>query len=171
MKYLLIVLVCVTFSSAAFAASQVPFSSELSSKVKNYNRATPLLATSGAIDSAAINELAQKGITTIINLRTEGEGALKEQEQVEAAGMVYINIPVNGGSITDEEALVKLTDALDNISSPTLLHCGSGNRVGALLTRYYLVKGEPEEVAFEKGRTAGMKLGLEDKIKAMLLVE
>ncbi len=168
MKYLLILLAVLSFSQVSLAADQVPFGSEMKSSIKNYNRATPLLATSGALGEGAIKELSEKGVTTIINLRSREEGALEEGEKVKAAGMTYIHISVGGDTITDEQILSDLTKALDAIKSPTLLHCGSGNRVGAMLARYYLSKGENVDTAFEKGRTAGMKLSLENKVREAL---
>ena len=154
-------LVFITTSSMAFAADQVPFASDITSVVKNYNRATPLLATSGRLGEGAVKELAQKGITTIIDLRGVEEGSTQEKALAEQNSVTYINIPVNGMTVTDDKILADLTKILDEINTPTLLHCGSGNRVGALLTQYYLNKGQSKDVAFEKGRTAGMKPSLE----------
>ena len=165
MKYLLILLVSLVFSNTSFAADQVPFAGEINSSIKNYNRATPLLATSGALGDGAVAELAEKGITTIINLRTESEGAKEEGELAKKYGITYINIPVSGETITDEKILSELAVALDNIIAPTLLHCASGNRVGSLLTQYYISKGVAIDTAFEKGRTAGMKPTLEDIVR------
>ncbi len=164
MKYLLILLAVFSFSNTSFAAEKVPFGSEISANIKNYNRATTLLATSGVLTESAITELAEKGITTIINLRTVNEGAQEEGVQVEKAGMKYINIPVSADTITDDKILADITTALDSITSPTLLHCGSGNRVGAILTRYYMSKGVDTAIALEKGRTSGMKPSLEQLI-------
>ncbi len=118
MKYILTFLAVITFSNISFAADQVPFGSDISSYIKNYNRASTLLATSGVLGEDAIIELAEKGIATVINLRTENEGSKEEGVQVEKAGIKYINIPVSADTITDDKILSDFTAAIDNIKEP-----------------------------------------------------
>jgi len=167
MKYIVTLLYAfVTISLAASAADmQVPFGSELQNLIKNYNRATPTLATSGTISTGGIKELAEKGFSTIIDLRTENEGTAEEKNNVESAGMSYINIPVTGAGINHKQLAV-FTKAIESAQAPILVHCASGNRVGALWTTYRLSKGISSKIAFEEGRTAGMKPLLEEKIRA-----
>jgi uncharacterized protein (TIGR01244 family) len=167
MKYIVTLLyVFVIISSPASATDlQVPFGSELQNLIKNYNRATPTLATSGTISAGAVKELAEKGFATVIDLRTENEGIAEEKKNVESAGMNYINIPVTGAGINHKQ-LAAFTKAIENTQVPILVHCASGNRVGALWTTYRLSKGINSKTAFEEGRTAGMKRLLEEKIRA-----
>ena len=167
MKYIFSLLyTLVLISTAASAADiQVPFGNEMRSPIKNYNRATPTMATSGTIDTGGVNELAEKGFATIIDLRTENEGTAEEKKSVESAGMRYINIPVTGAGINHEQ-LVAFTRIIEKAQTPVLVHCASGNRVGALWTTYRLSKGINSEIAFEEGRTAGMKPFLEEKVRA-----
>ena len=42
----------------------------------------------------------------------------------------------------------------------------SGNRAGAMWTAYRLSKGIEPDIAFEEGRTAGMQISMEEKLKA-----
>ena len=167
MKYIVTLLyVFVIISSPASAADlQVPFGSQLQNLIKNYNRATPTLATSGTISTGAVKELAEKGFATIIDLRTEDEGTAEEKKNVESAGMGYINIPVTSAGINHKQLEI-FTKAIENTPAPILVHCASGNRVGALWTTYRLSKGINSKIAFEEGRTAGMKPFLEEKVRA-----
>lgn len=167
MKYIFTLLYAIVFISPAASAAdiQVPFGSEIQSTIKNYNRATPTLATSGTIGTGGVKELAEKGFATIIDLRTENEGTAKEKKNVESAGMRYINIPVTGAGINHKQ-LAAFTRAIERIQTPVLVHCASGNRVGALWTTYRLSKGINSDIAFEEGRTAGMNPFLEEKIRA-----
>ena len=169
MKYiftLLYALVLIPSTASASATDiQVPFGNEIQSPIKNYNRATPTLATSGAIGTGGVKELAEKGFATIIDLRTENEGTAEEKKIVESTGMRYINIPVTGVGINNKQ-LATFTRAIEETQTPVLVHCASGNRVGALWTTYRLSKGINPEIAFEEGRTAGMKPFLEEKVKA-----
>ncbi len=166
MKYIVTLLyVFVIISSPASAADlQVPFGSQLQNLIKNYNRATPTLATSGTISTGAVKELAEKGFATIIDLRTENEGTAEEKKNVESAGMSYINIPVTSAGINHKQLAI-FTKAIENTQTPILVHCASGNRVGALWTTYRLSKGINSKIAFEEGRTAGMKPFLEEKVR------
>ena len=167
MKYIVTLLyVFLIISSPASAADlQVPFGSQLQNLIKNYNRATPTLATSGTISTGAVKELAEKGFATIIDLRTENEGTAEEKKNVESAGMDYINIPVTSAGINHKQLEI-FTKAIENTQAPILVHCASGNRVGALWTTYRLSKGINSKIAFEEGRTAGMKPFLEEKVRA-----
>ena len=164
MKNLIIFLLVLTLPISACADEKVPFANELESEIKNYNKATTTLATSGALGEGAVQELAEKGFATIIDLRTQKEGTSSEETEVSTSKMTYINIPVTGDGISDEQ-LANFTKAYEMAKKPILLHCGSGNRVGAMLTRYYLSKGMEKDLAFERGRTAGMKPALEKTIK------
>ena len=84
-----------------------------------------------------LNELAEKGYKTIINLRTEQEedqplnpGA--EGELVRAKGLEYRSIPVSMDTM--EPALVdKFRSDLANLPSPAFVHCRSGQRAGAFV--------------------------------------
>lgn len=167
MKYIFTLLYAfVIISPATLAAdTQVPFGNEMKSLITNYNRATPTLATSGTIGAGGVKELAKKGFATIIDLRTANEGTAEEKKNVESAGMSYINIPVTGAGINHKQLAV-FTKAIKNAQTPILLHCASGNRVGALWTTYRLSKGINSKIAFEEGRTAGMKPFLEEKVRA-----
>ena len=62
----------VLISSATSAADiQTPFRNETQSPIKNYNRATPTLVTSGTIGTGGVKEPAKKGFATVIDLHTE----------------------------------------------------------------------------------------------------
>lgn len=151
------------FAIVSYASTQVPFGNEIKT-IKNYNRATTQLATSGSLGEGSAQELAQHGFKTIIDLRTEAEDTPSEKAAVESAGMTYINIPVTGAGI-DTTQLAAFVKAFEQAATPVLLHCASGNRAGAMWTTYRLHKGIAADIAFEEGRTAGMQPSLEEKIK------
>ncbi|MDP1558121.1 MAG: protein tyrosine phosphatase family protein [Nitrosomonas sp.] len=153
-------------AGTAFASNQMPFGSQAPA-VKNYNRATSQIATSGIIGEEGIKVLAVHGFKTIIDLRTEAEGTHEEKLAVEATGMRYVNIPVTGTGINDDQ-LTAFTKTIEATQTPVLVHCGSGNRAGALWATYRISKGVAPEIALEEGRTAGMGLEMEQKVKAAL---
>ncbi len=77
---------------------------------------------------------ATAGYKTVINLRMPSEDGLpNEAERVAELGMNYVSFPISGAEGITEDNARGLTTLLDEAESPILLHCGSGNRIGALL--------------------------------------
>lgn len=165
MKYIAvnIILLGILFTSAVYAENQAPFGSQINA-VKNYNRATSQIATSGVIGKNGVEILAEQGFKTIIDLRTQAEGTDDEKVAVEASAMHYINIPVTGDGI-NEKQLAAFTEVIENAKMPALVHCASGNRAGAIWAAYRISKGIAPEIAIEEGRTAGMQPEMEQKIR------
>jgi len=115
------------------------------------------LLTGGQPSPEQISEIAARGFNTVINLRTEAETPNTDAAFVESLGMAYIAIPIGGAEDLNEENAKRLAQALDEAEEPILLHCGSGNRVGALIAlKAYYVDGETAEAAFAAGQHAGM---------------
>lgn len=82
MKYIVTLLyVFVIISSPASAADlQVPFGSQLQNLIKNYNRATPTLATSGTISTGAVKELAEKGLLQLLTCVPRTKALLRRRK-------------------------------------------------------------------------------------------
>ncbi len=134
------------------------------------NRGEPLenLTTGGQPDAASLEALAASGFTTVIDLRgpTEDRG-FDEQAAVEELGMSYVSLPVDGANgVTFENAAV-LNRFLSEAEGPVLLHCGSGNRAGALLTLSEKLNGADDEAAIAVGRAGGLR-GLEPTVRERL---
>ncbi len=166
MRYLITIMALLTmlFAATIHATNQVPFKNQISSTIANYNRATPQIATSGVINKGGVQILAAHGFKTIIDLRTASEGVKDEKRAVELADMHYINIPVTNAGINDDQ-LAAFTEAIESVETPVLIHCASGNRVGALWATYRISKGIAQKIALEEGRTAGMRAGMEQKVR------
>lgn len=114
------------------------------------------LYTAGQPSDAAWKKLAQEGVTTVINLRSNEEMAGHPEAQlVQENGMKYIHIPVAGaGDITHEKAAL-LQQALAQTEGKVIVHCASSNRVGALLAINAAQESSLEE-ALEFGKKAGL---------------
>jgi len=145
------------------AKDQVPYATQITNLMRYY-RATPTIATSGALASDGIQELVKHSFQTVIDLRTESEGTVNEKKAVESAGMTYINIPVAYEGV-QEPQLTAFKQALKEASPPILVHCATGNRAGAMWTAYRLSEGISPEIAFKEGRAAGMNAGTEEKTR------
>lgn len=102
-------------------------------------------------------ELANAGYRTVINMRLPDEQGNTQADAVEAAGMRYVTVPVEGAAGLSEERAKAFAEALDAAERPVVVHCGSGNRVGALFAlKAYYVDGVPADEAIQFGLDAGM---------------
>jgi len=102
----------------------------------------------------------REGYRTVINLRGPGEeGELEDEaERVRELGMDYVSIPVQGGGDISEENARLLAEALAAPEAlPAIVHCRSGNRVGALFALGAVaLDGMGPEEAFAVGRSSGL---------------
>ncbi|WP_147652561.1 beta-lactamase hydrolase domain-containing protein [Vulcaniibacterium gelatinicum] len=129
----------------------------------------PGLLTGGQPDAAAWPALAARGVRTVINLRPQAEmGGRDEAAEVAAAGLRYVNLPVAGAADITPAQADALWAALQGSDGAVLVHCASGNRVGALLALAMQRHGgmTPEQ-ALAFGRAAGLK-GLEPVVRERL---
>lgn len=137
----------------------------------NEREALEGVRTGGQADAAALEQAAERGYTTVISLRTEGEKGYdeaREAETVQQLGMQFVSIPVAGAEGVTEENARALSEALAEAEGPVVLHCGSGNRAGALLAlRAYFEKGKGVEEAMGLGRGAGLT-SLEPTVRQVL---
>lgn len=124
------------------------------------NPGTPFegVLTGGQPATTDFTILARTGYKTVINLRrAEEEGQAAEPEAVAAAGLTYVHLPIAGAEDLNEDNARRLRAALDEAERPLLLHCGSSNRVGALLALgAYWIDGLPADEALALGRAGGM---------------
>ena len=115
--------------------------------------------TGGQPSEEEIERVARAGFKTVVNLRTEGEGGTWDEEPVVTAlGMRYIAIPVAGADGITVENADKLAQVVaDEDLHPMFVHCGSGNRIGALFAiKAFHLDGEDAEAALAIGRAAGL---------------
>lgn len=106
----------------------------------------------------------------VVNLRPDAElGGWDEGAAVRALGMDYVHIPVAGPADLDRDAAARLADALQRHGeSHVLLHCGSGQRVAALLSlKSAWIDGLSPQQALDAGRKAGLS-GMEPAVRARL---
>lgn len=106
-----------------------------------------------------LTTLSQQGVRTVIDLRTDEEDrGFDEAAEAERQGMRYVRLPIGGADDLTAENATILKQALDQSGDGVLLHCASGNRVGALLA---LMAARHEDAtpaeALELGRRAGLK--------------
>ena len=116
------------------------------------------ITSAGQPDARALEVFAESGYAAVIDMRGPGEdrGMDDFAGAVEAKGMEYVAFPIVGKDAISFENAAKLDVVLAEIDGPVLMHCGSGNRVGAVLALRQSLKGASDEEALVYGKDAGM---------------
>lgn len=139
--------------------------------IPNVRTPAPGLVCGGQPTPEQLTAAVASGIRTVITVRAESEPETDwEPEAARAAGVVFVRIPVTGPADLTKENVSRLDATLEEAEArgPVLLHCHSGNRVGALLAlRAAWIQGKPPAEALEIGRGAGLTK-LEGEVKRIL---
>lgn len=113
--------------------------------------------STGQPDEAVLRSIAEAGFVAVIDLRTADEDrGIDEKAEAEALGLSYISLPVAGSDGINYENAEELDRLLTEFDGPVLLHCGSGNRVGALFALREKLHGASDEDALAVGQAAGL---------------
>ena len=146
------------FTLALALLLQAPASPDAPPDIRKFLQVTPDFCTGAQPRPEHFALLKSRGVKTVLNLRTPGEHrADEEQAAVEAAGMTYVNIPVNYRNPTDADvdAFLKVTD--DQAKRPMFVHCTAAIRVGAFwLIRRVARDGISWEAALAEARKVGL---------------
>ena len=149
-------------ASAIAVASSLP---------AGYHAVSETLTVSGYVHSQAqVDALKADGVQVVISLLPDGEQTvLDERAAVEKAGLSYVWIPVASAADLTEANVLALDRALaEHADEKVLVHCASGNRVGALLAlRANWLHGASAEEAIVIGQEAGMTR-LEASVRKLL---
>lgn len=112
---------------------------------------------SGQPDGAMLRALAEAGFSTVVDMRAADEDrGFDEQKEIERLGMAYVLLPIaSADDITLDKAAV-LDQILAENKGPVLLHCASGNRVGALYALREILYDASNDEALAAGKAAGL---------------
>lgn len=155
-RRLLLLAVIGLFWSTPLLANPVPTPLQ---NVPYIHHPTPEHFTSGQPDNEQMAAFAAHGVKHVIDLRPEGESDdARSAEWAREHGLSYHSLPVSGaGDLTynQVEALDEILQAIG--SEPVLLHCGSSNRVGAMIALHAVwFEGMEKEDALQKGQDYGL---------------
>lgn len=171
----LILLILLAVGCAARPAQSPPAAADAAAgfhAIPALRQPQPGLYTAAQPSPEQLDAAAAHGVRTVISLRGEGELAdWDEQARVEAAGMRFVRVPVTSAEDLSPASVNALDAALREAGdAPVLLHCGSSNRVGALIALREAMLGDADvETAVEAGRAAGLA-GLEPAVRERLEV-
>ncbi|RMG42887.1 MAG: hypothetical protein D6718_13295 [Acidobacteria bacterium] len=129
-------------------------------EIPNARHPLPGVLTGGQPTAEQLRRAAEAGYRTVVNLRTEGEaGSLPDEpDLVRRLGLRYVAIPVDHAAGLTEDNVRALHEILEDPEArPMIVHCASGNRVGALFALHArMFEGLPPEEALAAGRQAGL---------------
>ncbi|MYA08220.1 MAG: hypothetical protein F4060_09825 [Holophagales bacterium] len=105
-----------------------------------------------------LKAMAADGLSFVLDLRAESEDrGFDEPAALRTLDVPYLNVPVDADRLALPETFERFIEAMDKVDGPVLVHCASGNRVGALYYAY-LVAGK--DVDREEARTRAKENGL-----------
>jgi len=163
-----------TGSLAAVLLCAIPLAAPLSAaewtELAEGQRASDTLIIGAQPTREVLQQAADAGIKVVVNLRGEGEDPGYDEAAAAAElGLTYLRVPVAGAAgLTPEN--VHLFDAvLKQVGDqPALMHCASGNRVGAVHALHANQYGGMDpEAAIEYGKAHGMT-SLEEAVRERL---
>lgn len=126
------------------------------------------VTSAGQPDRAALEAFAGSGYGAVIDLRAPDEDrGYDERQAVESLGMNYVTFPISGPGDIDFDKAAELDALIEAQDGPVLVHCGSGNRVGAMLALIDSLEGASDEEALATGREFGLTR-LEDTVRERL---
>jgi tyrosine-protein phosphatase SIW14 len=136
----------------AFAGSDTP-------SIANFHQVDANIFRGAQPAPQEFQNLSRLGIKTVLDLRDEEGHSRAERKLVEAAGMHYINIPMNGLlAPTDQQISRALAVVEDTASGPIFVHCRRGaDRTGTVIACYRIGHDQwRNEKALDEARTFGM---------------
>ena len=115
------------------------------------------ITSAGQPDKAALEVFADSGYATVIDMRGRDEDrGFEEAAFVEELGLHYVAFPIESEDDISFAKARQLDELLRVNPGPVLVHCASGNRVGALLALRASLNGADDEDALRLGRDGGL---------------
>ncbi len=137
----------------------------LEKRVPNLCEPAPARFSGGLPPVDSLAEMARAGLRTLVDLRPSSEWAGKDwRGDVEAAGIAFHQLPIDGIDDLDHERLERFWRYWsDDALCPVLIHCASGNRVGAAVAlAAHRIDGQSPEAALALGEAAGLSRSREE---------
>ena len=117
------------------------------------------VARGGQPSGEGFRNLAAAGYRTVVDLQEKGDRSKDEKHLVEALGMKYLNVPMQGMKTPEDKHISKVLKALQNEKDgPVFVHCKRGaDRTGVVLAVYRIEHDHwSNREALQEARDLGM---------------
>ncbi len=104
----------------------------------NFSQVSQGIYRGGRPDEAGIAALVKLGVKAVIDLENDDLAVQTEKGWVEKAGMIFIQAPMNGMDVPNDEEVMRVEAHLaDPNLRPIFIHCMKGqDRTGAMVAIY-----------------------------------
>lgn len=116
------------------------------------------LAIAGQITLDQLQQIADEGYKSVLNLRLPDETGLlaNEQEKTELLGLYYVNLQTKSEDI-NHQGMLQIYQTITELPKPTLIHCDNSIRSAAIVFLYIALK---QGIGFEKALQKVINIGL-----------
>ncbi|MFH7029474.1 MAG: beta-lactamase hydrolase domain-containing protein [Heteroscytonema crispum UTEX LB 1556] len=128
--------------------------------MSNTKKVSDNLSAAGQVTKEELQQAADEGFKSVLNLRSPDEPGflVDEQQQAEAAGLEYANIPLRP-SEANQELTQAAIQQIENLPQPVLIHCAAGGRAGGIaLIAAAVHEGLTYEEITQKAKEVGISL-------------
>ncbi|MEH2176525.1 beta-lactamase hydrolase domain-containing protein [Nostoc sp.] len=126
--------------------------------MSNTKKVSDDLSAAGQLTSEELKQAAQEGFKSVLNLRSPNEAGFlsDEQQQAQAAGLQYANVPLKPSEANQEQTELAIQE-IDNLPKPILIHCAAGARAGGIAL---IANAISESLTYEEISQKAQELGL-----------
>ncbi|MEH2233227.1 MAG: sulfur transferase domain-containing protein [Nostoc sp.] len=128
--------------------------------MSNTKKVSDDLSAAGQLTSEELKQAAQEGFKSVLNLRSPDEAGFfsDEQQQAQAAGLQYANVPLKPTEANQEQTELAIQE-IENLPKPILIHCAAGARAsGIALIANAISEGLTYEEISQKAQELGLNL-------------
>jgi protein-tyrosine phosphatase len=114
--------------------------------IDNVHHVDDKVIRGAAPSPTGLRDLADAGVTTVIDLRAEAD-LTSHDDLLAELGMKRFHLPIRDGQLPSEDQAAELLRIVDEAPGRVFLHCGAGvGRTGAMTAWYLNVTGQTEGV-------------------------
>ena len=126
--------------------------------MSNTKKVSDDLSAAGQLTSEELKQAAQEGFKSVLNLRFPDEAGFlsDEQQQAQAAGLQYANVPLKPSEANQEQTELAIQE-IENLPKPILIHCAAGARAGGIAL---IANAISEDLTYEEISQKAQELGL-----------
>ena len=126
----------------------------------NIKKVSDDLSSAGQVTPEELQQVAQEGFKSVLNLRSPDEAGFlsDEQQQAQVAGLEYANVPLKPTE-ANQQLTEQVIQEIANLPKPVLIHCAAGARAsGIALIANAISEGLTYEQITEKAQELGLNL-------------